>query len=169
MLPHAIPGIGFAFALVIVAMLAARWFPWIPLYGTIWVIILANVVNRLAYATRVTNAALLQVSQELEDAAAICGVGKLRAIRRIMVPLIMPSLLFAGMWTAMLVFREVSMALMLSNPGNIVFSVHVWTRWQSGAMSEAAAMGVVMVTTLGVFFLIAQRVFRERLFGIQGL
>jgi len=169
MLPHAIPGIGFAFALVIVAMLTARWFPWIPLYGTIWVIILANVVNRLAYATRVTNAALLQVSQELEDAAAICGVGKLRAIRRIMVPLITPSLLFAGVWTTMLVFREVSMALMLSNPGNIVFSVHVWTRWQSGAMSEAAAMGVVMVTTLGVIFLIAQSVFRGRLYGIQGL
>jgi iron(III) transport system permease protein len=150
-------------------MAAARWVPSIPLYGTIWVIILANVVNRLAYATRVTNAALLQVSHELEDAAAMCGVGKLRMIQKVMVPLIAPSLIFAGIWTALLVFREVSMALMLSNPGNVVLAVRVWTTWQGGSMSEAAAMGVVMVSVLAVLFLLVQKLLKERLYGIQGL
>ena len=169
MLPHAIPGIGFAFALIIVAMLLAKYVPVIPFYGTIWVVIVANAVNRLAYTTRVTNAALLQVARELEEAAAICGAGKIRAIRKVIVPLITPSLVFAGVWTALLVFREVSMALMVSSPGNTVLAVRVWTTWQGGRMSEASAMGVVMVATLAVIFLIAQKVLREKIYGIQGL
>lgn len=167
MLPHAIPGIAFAFALTIVAMMMARWFPIFPLYGTIWIIILANVVNRLAYATRVTNAALLQVSKDLEDAGAVCGMGKLRVVLSVMVPLIAPSLIYAGVWTTMLVFRELSMALMLSKPGNTVLSVRVFLRWQSGQMSEAAAMGVIMVMVLAIIFLFAQRLFREKLYGFE--
>ena len=34
MLPHAIPGLGFAFALTVVAIVAAKWAPWLPLYQT---------------------------------------------------------------------------------------------------------------------------------------
>ena len=67
MLPHAIPGIGFAFALLIAGIMTAKWFPWVPFYNTVWIIVAGNVLNRLSYATRITNAALIQVQQELED------------------------------------------------------------------------------------------------------
>ena len=69
MLPHAIPGLVFAFALFILGLLAARWLPWLPLQGTLTYDSLANVINQLSYVTRVTNSALVQVQSDLEECA----------------------------------------------------------------------------------------------------
>jgi len=166
MLPHAIPGLGFAFALTVVAIIAAKWVPWLPLYQTLGVIILANAVNRLSYATRITNAALLQVGRELEESAQVCGARRLGTMWWVMAPLIRPSLVFGGLWTGLLVFREISMALMLSGPNNQVLSVRIWAKWESGALSEASALGVVMVLVMGILIFVLQR--RERLQLVEG-
>ena len=166
MLPHAIPGLGFAFALTVVAIIAAKWMPWLPLYQTIGVIILANAVNRLSYVTRITNAAMLQVGRELEESAQVCGARRLGTMWWVMAPLIRPSLVFGGLWTGLLVFREISMALMLSGPNNQVLSVRIWAKWESGALSEASALGVVMVLVMGILIFVLQR--RERLQLVEG-
>jgi len=57
MLPHAIPGLAFAFALFIVALFLDRWVPWLPLSGTLGIIVTAHVMERITYATRITHAA----------------------------------------------------------------------------------------------------------------
>lgn len=162
MLPHAIPGLAFAFALFIVALFIDRWFPHFPLMGTVGIIMLANLLNRLAYGTRITNAALLQVQAELEESAQICGARTFTTIIRVLVPLIKPSMIFAGLWTAMLTFREVSMALFLTGPRNRVLSVAVWRIWESGDQGPAAAAAVVMVGITGLLLLIALSVSRGR-------
>jgi len=54
MLPHAIPGLAFALALMMLGIYAARWFPWLPFSGTLGIIVVANVINRLSYGTRET-------------------------------------------------------------------------------------------------------------------
>jgi iron(III) transport system permease protein len=157
MLPHAIPGIGFAFALLITGIMAAKWLPSVPFYNTIWIIVAGNVLNRLSYATRITNAALIQVQQELEDAALICGARKWVSMYRVMVPLIRPSLVFAGLWTALLVFREVSMALLLIGPKNKVFATQLWILWRQGDLSQASALSIVLIFITGLFILLVQR------------
>ena len=157
MLPHAIPGIGFAFALLIAGIMTAKWFPAVPFYNTVWIIIAGNVLNRLSYATRITNAALIQVQQELEDAALICGARKWVSMLRVMAPLIRPSLVFAGLWTALLVFREVSMALLLIGPKNKVLATQLWILWRQGDLSQASALSIVLILITGVLILIVQR------------
>jgi iron(III) transport system permease protein len=157
MLPHAIPGIGFAFALLIAGIMTAKWFPSVPFYNTVWIIIAGNVLNRLSYATRITNAALIQVQQELEDAALICGARKWVSMWRVMVPLIRPSLVFAGLWTALLVFREVSMALLLIGPQNKVLATQLWILWRQGNLSQAAALSIVVIIITGLLILVVQR------------
>lgn len=158
MLPHAIPGIGFAFALLIVGIMGARWSPWLPFYNTVWIIIVGNILNRLSYATRITNAALLQIQQELEDAALVCGARKWVSMWRVMVPLVRPSLVFAGLWTALLVFQEVSMALLLGGPKNKVLATQLWILWRQGNLSEAAALSVVLIFIMGILILLLQRI-----------
>ncbi|HLQ35765.1 MAG TPA: ABC transporter permease subunit [Chloroflexota bacterium] len=155
MLPHAVPGLAFAFALFIVALVADRWLPWLPLAGSLGLIVIANTLNHLPYSTRITNAALLQVHQELEEQARLCGAGPLAAVRRIVAPLARPSLVFAGLWTALLTFREVSMALFLAGPRNSVLSVAVWRSWQQGSLGPAAAAAVVMLLLIGGLVLLA--------------
>jgi iron(III) transport system permease protein len=163
MLPHAIPGLGFAFALTVVAIVAAKWVPWLPLYQTIGIIILANVINRLSYVTRITNAALLQVGRELEESAQVCGARRLGTMWWVVAPLVRSSLVFGGLWTGLLVFREVSMPLMLAGPRTQVLSVRIWQTWEQGHLSEASALGVLMVLVMGVIVTLAQRRWGVRL------
>jgi iron(III) transport system permease protein len=161
MLPHAFPGIGFAFALLLIGIMAVRSAPWLPFYATLVPIILANVVHRLAYATRATNAAFLQISSELEEAAQLSGAGRLRTIWQVVVPLAAPSLMFTALWSGLLIFQEVGMALMLSSPTTAVMSTRVWYLWNSGGrINDAAAVGVVMVVIMAVLFLAVQRLVR---------
>ncbi len=157
MLPHAIPGLAFAFALVMLGIVASLWFPNLPLAGTLGIIMVANVINRLSYGTRITNAALVQVQQELEECAQLCGARNATIMWRIIVPLVKPSLVYAGLWTAMLTFREVSMALMLSESHNRVLSISIWGLWQTGNLGIAAAGAVVMVLTMGVLMVFTLR------------
>jgi iron(III) transport system permease protein len=154
MLPHAIPGLAFAFALFMVALAADRWLPWLPLAGSLALIIIANMLNHLPYATRITNAALLQIHRELEEQALMCGASPLSALRRIVTPLARTSLVFAGLWTALLTFREVTMALFLSGPRNGVLSVAVWRAWQQGSLGPAAAAAVIMLIVIGALLLL---------------
>lgn len=157
MLPHAIPGLAFAFALVMLGIVASLWFPNLPLAGTLGIIVVANVINRLSYGTRITNAALVQVQQELEECAQLCGARNATIMWRIIVPLVKPSLVYAGLWTAMLTFREVSMALMLSESHNRVLAINIWGLWQTGNIGIAAAGAVVMVLTMGVLMVFTLR------------
>jgi iron(III) transport system permease protein len=162
MLPHAIPGMAFAFALAMLAIVAWRWLPF-PLKGTVTIIVLANLINRLAYGTRVTNAALLQVARELEESAWLSGAGTATTMARIVAPLVLPSLLYAGLWTAMLTLREVSMALMLQEADNTVVATRIWTLWRVGQVTDASAAAVVMIATLGTLILLAQLLVGSRL------
>lgn len=157
MLPHAIPGLAFAFALVMLGIVASLWFPNLPLAGTLGIIVVANVINRLSYGTRITNAALVQVQQELEECAQLCGARNTTIMWRIIVPLVKPSLVYAGLWTAMLTFREVSMALMLNESHNRVLSISIWRLWQTGNLGIAAARAVVMVLSMGILMVFTLR------------
>lgn len=157
MLPHAFPNIGFALALLVVALIFRKYLPWLPFYGTVGIIALAHVLTRISYGTRVTNAALLQVSRELEEIAYICGSRQFTVWRKIILPTIGRSLVFLILWTALLSFREVTMALMLAGPDNQVLSTYVWTTWVRGDLNLTAAMGVIMVLVMGFLFLITQR------------
>jgi iron(III) transport system permease protein len=157
MLPHAIPGIGFAFALLIVGIMATKWVPEVPFYNTVWILVAGNVLHRLSYATRITNAALIQIQQELEDAALVCGANKWTSAWRVMVPLIRPSLIFAGLWTALLVFREVSMPLLLIGPRNKVLATQLWILWRQGDLSQASALSIVLIFIMGLFILLLQK------------
>ncbi|MEX0804343.1 MAG: ABC transporter permease subunit [Candidatus Binatia bacterium] len=157
MLPHAFPNIGFALALLVLSLMARMWFPSVPFYGTVSILVVAFVVTRISYGTRVTNAALVQISRELEEAAYICGSKKIKVWWKVIVPIIGRSMMFLGLWTGLLSFREVSIALMLAGPDNQVLSTYVWTAWIRGDLNLAAALGVIMVVVMGVLFLAIQK------------
>jgi iron(III) transport system permease protein len=163
MLPHAIPGLAFAFALFMLGILLARWSPALSIVGTLGIIVVANVLSHLAYTTRVTNAAMVQVNAELEECARVHGAGTGATIWRILLPLVRPSLVYAGLWTAMLTFREVSMALFLTGPRNEVLAVAVWLLWQQGNFSAGSAAAVLMVLVTGGLLLAAMALSKGRI------
>jgi iron(III) transport system permease protein len=155
-LPHAIPSLAFAFALAMLGILALKWVPWLPLAGTLGIIVIAHLINRLPYGTRITNGALLQVHRELEESAQMSGARELTIMRRVLLPLVKPALVYLALWTALLSLQEVTMALFLSAPQNRVLSVSIWDQWQAGHIGPASAGTVVLAAVLGtlMFFIL---------------
>ena len=152
-LPHAIPGLAFAFALFIIALTMEVW-TGIALLGTLTLLVTANVLNHLSYTTRVTNAALIQIHNELEEASRTCGVSPLKGIFFILIPLIRPALVFVTIWVALRTLRELTMALFLTGTDNKVMAVQVWLAWNEGGLAQAAAGAVVMTFGCAVLLFI---------------
>jgi iron(III) transport system permease protein len=145
---HAVPTIAIAFDLYLAALSVGRW---IPLTGTLLVIGIAHALALLAPATRVTNASLLQIHPELAEAAQVCGAPERISMFKVVMPLMNSSLLYGGLWTALLSAREVTMALFLRGGDNVVFSVAIWQLWQSGERGLAAPAALLLVAIIGVF------------------
>lgn len=150
-LPQGMPSIviGLAFIFLYVR------FP-IPIYGTLWIIALALTTNYLAYSSRATTSALMQVHGELEEASQMSGAPWLRTLRRITMPLLAPAMINVFLWVAVHAMQELSIALMLYNPDTVVFSTVVWTLWQSGRSAEAAVLGVMLIVASAILLLAGQ-------------
>ena len=119
-----------------------------PLYGTIWVLLIVFTIARLSYGTRMTNSGLIQIHPELEESALMSGGSAWEAFRRISVPLLTPTLLYAWLWIALLIFRELTLAVILSSADNVTFPVVVWSLWLGGGLGQASALAVVMLVMM---------------------
>ncbi len=162
MLPHAVPRIAFAFAVALVALLLANQ---IPLYGSLGTIIITHILTWVAFGTRTVNGALIQIHNDLEDAVQTSGGSRLVAIRRVFVPLLAPAIAYVMVWTTLLSYREVTSALLLKSPRNIVLSTKIWVLWISGESTMAAALAVIMILVMGVLITVLLRAFPRVFLG----
>jgi iron(III) transport system permease protein len=141
-LPHAIPSILVAVGL---AYLSLAYRDYFPLYGTVFIIMLAHVINWIAYGTRTTNSVMIQVHRELEEAGKVAGASTPRVLWKIVLPLIAAGVLNSWVWIGMLSYREVTMALTLYTRNSVVISTVVWQFWSNGWIPQVSALGVVLI------------------------
>jgi len=89
------------------------------------------------------------------------GAGAAAAFGRISVRLIAPTLLYAWLWIALLTFRELTLAVILSTGDNLTFPVVVWSLWLGGGLGQASALAVVMLAMMtpliALYWLLARR------------
>ena len=158
-LPHAVPNIIFAIGAVLLALFVLRGF--IPLYGTIWLLLLLYIIVRLSYGTRMMNSSLIQIHHELEEAAYVSGGSTWNVVRRILVPILTPPILYGWLWIALLTYRELTLAVLLSRSENTTLPVVVWSIWLNGGFGQAAALTTVMlcilVPIIALYWFVAHR------------
>jgi iron(III) transport system permease protein len=142
-LPHAIPNIVFGFAVLLFTLFVLK--NAVPVYGTIWILLFVFVIARLSYATRMTNAALIQVHKDLEEAATVSGASTASILRHVLLPLLAPMLGYAWLWIALLVYRELTLAVLLTARENLTLPVLVWNMWAGGGLGPAAALTLVLM------------------------
>lgn len=119
-----------------------------PLYGTIWIIVLAQVTAYLAFGTRTINGALIQIHPELENAATAAGASWLTTMRKILLPLLWPHFLNAWLWIIAHSMRDLTLALTLMSPDNVVLSSTLWILWSFGDVPKASALLMLMMVGL---------------------
>ena len=145
-LPHALPEVILAVAAILMALFVLKDI--VPLYGTLTLIAIVYVITRISFATRALNSALLQIHKELEEAAHVSGLSEIRTSWRILVPLLRPTLMSVWIWSAILVYRELTVAVFLVGHDNITLPAVIWGYWNSGATNLASGVTLIMTVVL---------------------
>ncbi|HET8917221.1 MAG TPA: iron ABC transporter permease [Candidatus Binatia bacterium] len=159
-LPLLFPGIVMGLAIMRFYLLVP-----VPIYGTLWILLVAFVTRYIPYGIRYTHSGLLQLHRELEEAAYASGASWLNAMRRITMPLLTPSFLGGWVFIFLLSAKELSMSILLVSPQTPVVSVAIYELWENGQVGELAAFGVIWTTIL-VSIAVAYYLFARR-YGIQ--
>ena len=142
-LPHAVPNIVFGVGVLLLVVYVLDYI--VPLYGTIWVLLIVFVIARTSYATRMTNSGLIQIHRDLEESGQMSGATTGSVIRAIVAPLLAPTLLYAWLWIALLTFRELTLAIIMTTRDNITLPVVIWNLWFGGGLGKAAAVALMML------------------------
>lgn len=167
-MPMAVPPVIFAFA-ALLAVLNLHLPLVVDLYGTLTLLVVVYVISSLGFMTRTTGTALIQIHEDLEDAAKLSGASPIKVIRRVVVPLVAPTLLYGALWISLLVYRDITVATVLTSRDNLTVSMVVWNLWNAGDLGGASAMNLVMlVALLPLVVLYLRRAGSSGLLGVGG-
>jgi iron(III) transport system permease protein len=141
-LPNAIPGV-----VIAVGLILAWNQPALPItpYNTPMILLLAYCCLLLPYPVRYTNAALRQVGENLEAAARVAGATPLIAFRRVVLPLILPSLIAAMLLVFAVASRELVASLLVAPVGMLTIGSFIWQQFEQGSVGVGMAMSAIAI------------------------
>ncbi len=157
-LPWAIPGmlLGLGLLWVFLGTPILR-----PLYGTIFILILATVINSMTLGTQIIKGGLLQIGKDLEDASRMVGGSWGATYVRIILPLMMPTLILVGVMNFISATRDVTTIVLLATAETKTLALLTLDFVSEGLRESAAVMAVVIALLTSGVALIA------RLVGLQ--
>lgn len=140
----------------------------LPIYGTLWIILIAYVIRFMPFGMRYVYSGVLQLHRELEEAASVAGAGYLTILRRIVAPLLTPAMVAGWLFIFLIANKELAIAILLASPGSQVAAVAVFDLWVNGQGGELAAFGLlwtVLMTGVAVLFFVQSRRGRTDIWG----
>ena len=154
MVPIAIPGIVFSLGLLWAWIRVS----YVPMYGTIWIVLIAYITVFLPYGIRAIGANLVQIDPSLEECASVCGAKWSRVLRTVTLPLLKPGL-WAG-WTLLFIsmIKELSASALLVNSKTMVLSVQVFDLWLGSSFTRVAALSLIQTALIFVLLLTVRRI-----------
>lgn len=127
--------------------------PYIPIAGTLLALVIAY-SYRVSIAYRSSYSATLQIRPELEEAALTSGASRFEGFRRIIAPLLMPTVM--AVWIQMFILgtNEFTLPAFLATPSSRPLSMYIYAMInprsaQLYAPDQGAAMALIF--TLMVF------------------
>ncbi len=153
-LPWSIPGILLGMALLW-TFLQTKIF--LPIYGTVYLLIIAMVIKSMPFGTQMIKSVLLQLGNDLEEASKVCGGTWFDTFRRVVMPLIMPALITVGLVGFISAARDISTVVLLGSGKSRTLSL-LMLDFAAGAEFEKATVVAVMVVGLVVIAALIARV-----------
>ena len=151
-LPWAFPGTAFAIGL----LWAYVRIP-LPIYGTIWILLIGYVTRFLPYGLRSVTSTIIQIHPELEEAAATSGAGFGTTFRRVLVPLMRPGIVAGWILLATIFLREFSLSVFLYTPASEPVGPLLYFLWLDGQPGAVGALGLLVSVISAVLIAVARR------------
>jgi iron(III) transport system permease protein len=122
-----------------------------PLYGSVGLLIIATVISSITLGTQLIKSNLLQLGMELEEASQVAGASWWATYRRVVAPLVFPSLLLVGVLGFIHAARDISNVALLATSGSRTLALLQLDFMVSGRYESAAVVAtIVMLLTTGV-------------------
>jgi iron(III) transport system permease protein len=151
-IPIAMPGIVLGVSLIWVYLTLP-----IPIYGTIWVLLLAYITKFMPYGIRTASASMIQINKELEEASLASGGTWFQTFRKVILPLLMPGFVAGWIYISIISLRELSTSILLYSYNSTVLSIMAFDLWEGGQYTYVCALGVLMVLMLVVMAFVARK------------
>ena len=145
-LPFGVPGIVLGLGL----LWAYAYLP-VPIYGTLTILILAFVTRFLSYATETIGGRMVQIDRSLEEAAWTAGASRVQAVKRVLIPLALPSLQGAYFLLFMAFFREIASAVLLYTSSSHVLATSIWAFFEQANWGLASSMSLISMVVVFAF------------------
>ncbi|MDT4935515.1 MAG: iron(III) transport system permease protein, partial [Pseudonocardiales bacterium] len=104
---------------------------------------------------------LSRINTEMDRAARAAGAGWWLITRRVLLPMLRPSLLTAFVLMFVTLLNDYDPVVFLQKPGTEVIGVTMLQYWQQGVVGPVAALAVVQVLIVGVVLGIGAAAFRR--------
>jgi iron(III) transport system permease protein len=159
MFPQAVPRLVFAFGM----LWAWLVFP-IPIYGTLWLLLIAYLTVFLPLGIRTISGVMLQIDRTLEESAQMCGAPWGYRLRTVTMPLLRPGLIAAALLLFIASVRELGASILLMGPKAKVITPAIVESWFSTSTELTAAMALLqtlaVALALALLFAVARRALR---------
>jgi putative spermidine/putrescine transport system permease protein len=147
MIPHVVLGVAFL-----------RFFTDLGVSGSFVWLALTHVVIVLPYALRLVLASATGLDRDAERAALSLGASRWTAIRRIVLPLILPGLVGGWMLAFMQSFDELTMTVFVSTPGTTTLPVAMYNQITHNIDPLVASVSTVLIVGTLVLMVILDRI-----------
>jgi iron(III) transport system permease protein len=156
MMPGMVLGIGFLWGFATLPHA-------IPIYGTLWALLLAYMALGTPVAVRVASGAYRQIATDIEECSRVHGAGWWQTLFRILVALAWPA--FAVGWVLIFfgIMRELSASILLYAPDTEVLSVVMLKMWTGGKPEEVSVIGLLMLALVLLFRWVQLRFIKRRI------
>jgi iron(III) transport system permease protein len=149
-LPFPVPGIvlGLGFLWFTFSVPVVR-----PLYGSVWLLIIVNVITTMTLGIQIFESALANLSKELEEASRVVGASWWRTFRQVVVPVLMPTMIVVGIIAFVFSARQIATVAMLIVGNNHVLATLQLSYVMGGDLEKAAVVGTITgLLSLGLAF-----------------
>jgi iron(III) transport system permease protein len=166
MLPLAVPGIVLAFGYLALY----RDTPLDPKVDPFPLLVIGYGIRRLPFMVRTLTTGLEQLDPALEEAAKVCGAGRGAILRRITIPLVLPSVLAGTLLCFVFALLEVSESLLLASEERhypITKALYALLVRPDGVYL-ASALGAASTVVLALAFMAARKLLGERAGEVLG-
>jgi len=156
MMPGIVLGLGFLWGFALLPHA-------IPIYGTIWALLLAYISLGTPLSVRVMSSAYSQLSYDIEECSRVHGASWLQTMHRIVIALVWPS--FAVGWVLVFfgIMRELSASVLLYSVGSEVLSVVLLKLWVNGNAEQVSVIGLMMMVLVMLFRWVQLKVIKARI------
>ena len=160
-LPFSIPGLVIGVGLIIAS---GRIYG--PLYGTVFILLIAFIIRFLPYATRTTIPVLMQIDESLEETSRVHGVSFGKTMMKIVFPLTLGALFSSWVFVFNSSMKELSASAILATQVETAIVV-AFLLFSDGYFSDGAALTIIIVAVTLLLTGITSKFTRKGLAELQ--